>query len=719
MLCLVVSPLALAQISSSGTASAINTPIAQVTPWGYGQFQWTNNLPERQAPALPSSASNRMSNLAFGAGVLPGAELGVRLAVIGRWDCWAWSADCTGMHRDLSLSAKYQLPVQLPWGTRVALGLNDFGGAATSYRNAYGVASLPVGDWLFSAGYGSRPQSRGYGLLNGAFGSVVWQAGPELSFAVEHDSDALRVGAFWAKNVTDRLRVNAGLSQRVEAPSSQKRQAQQFSVGLQYSFQKVEKVSPHLSTNERDAAYWASGRAATSLDSSLAALNAGKPATSGTPHVGSLARGVAGSAPMPNITDTDAQRMLTHLEAQGFTGVDIGEAVDEPQHWVIKAETTRWRQNAGVGLGAAIGAWFSAGVNDASRLSVTTTYMGREVLTAQVSAGCVRQGLSAGDACAVTSDRVIGGAGRQVAMPASRALVHSQTMQRLHAEFELAPAFHYTFGTEYGVYDYALGLDLGWQVGVPGIDGLMWQGVYTHPGVRSSDFEPGHVFADREIATGVQSAHLTYLGSPMRNIWVQAHAGYMVANYYGVQVDGQWLSESRRWGIGATGATYQHKVLPSLKRRPHYAELSYAPVVGRWTLGMTAGEFLNGDRGYKLNTHHQFGDNSLNFFYRKTASPDGRLMPKTAFAGFQVNFPLGPNRAAKLGPVTLRGRDEFSLGLTSKVQERDNRLTYGYGVLTKPRHGLKDLVGSASTGFYPSSAVGLDAVQEGLRQTLP
>ena len=47
--------------------------------------------------------------------------------------------------------------------------------------------------------------------------------------------------------------------------------------------------------------------------------------------------------------------------------------------------------------------------------------------------------------------------------------------------------------------------------------------------------------------------------------------------------------------------------------------------------------------------------------------------------------------SANLGPVNLRFKEQWLLGLETKVGAKDNYITGGYGVLPILRHGLNDV----------------------------
>ena len=56
-----------------------------------------------------------------------------------------------------------------------------------------------------------------------------------------------------------------------------------------------------------------------------------------------------------------------------------------------------------------------------------------------------------------------------------------------------------------------------------------------------------------------------------------------------------------------------------------------------------------------------------------------------------MSFPLGNNAASDVAGLSLRGRDRWRVGLTTKVGDTDNYITQGYGLMIGPRHGMADI----------------------------
>ena len=127
-------------------------------------------------------------------------------------------------------------------------------------------------------------------------------------------------------------------------------------------------------------------------------------------------------------------------------------------------------------------------------------------------------------------------------------------------------------------------------------------------------------------------------------------------------------------------------------RSPALTSVSYSMEPAKWRLDLAAGRFYNLDRGWRLGSVHWFGDTSFTAYMKDSGfSGLSVSMPKRRFAGFEVSFPLGQARASSLAGVSVRGRDRWTVGLETKVLERDNYITRGYGLVPAPRHGLVDV----------------------------
>jgi hypothetical protein len=689
-----------AQLAPSGYTGALNTPTADVLDTGHAQMALTNNNPEKTRPH-PGVGGFGSLNLGFG--VLPGLELVGRLAFEGDLQCNMYLGDCRSSMRDLSVGGKYQLPLpfELPFKTRLAVGVTDVGGAATNFRQSYGVASSRIGFTDLSLGY-SRAASPD-ALMRGTFGSAVVHLRDDFQLVLEHDTRQARAGARYQLALTEqtRLLLSASTQRQAQGSEASSQQRTQFGVALNFALEKA----AQRSSQPPPSAMAAPGTQ--TLPPAAAALPQNSP-----PPTGGVS-GVGAVAPEPQLR---ADRLAAELRALGFTNIRVGlKALDtsstgESQAWWVIAEPLSWRKSQAQALGKVLGAWLKQPGHAADSLTLALSYL-QQPATAVFAArrDCLQAFGLGQDRCGASQALQVLSNTQLPGVEQVQWLVDGSNTDRLHPRLAFGPAMRYTVGTEYGLFDYALGLDTGWEI--PLAKGLVWQGYHTTPLSNSTDFEPGKIFANSQLRRQVQTSVLTYVAQPLPRLWVQGSAGKLTPIDSGVQLDAHWFSENGRLRVSGLAGRYprnEHYVF-----KPQLAQLRYSVLPGRWFVEATAGQFFLHDQGFKLASNHWFDDYRLSFYLRQSASPGGYRMPKTRFAGISVSIPFGPRESAQIGPLNLRTRDQWSLGLETKIGEDDNYLTGGYGLIPQLRHGLADV-----TDFDRAGPAGLWAQRQRIRAAM-
>lgn len=679
-------PWPTAALAAPGYTAAINTPTAQVLPWGGATLALGNSNPER-ARRLSSGS---FGSLNAGFGLLPGLELVGRLAFEGDLQCNLYDPACGGGQRDLSLSGKYQLPVELPLDTRLAVGFTDYGGAATNYRQVYGVATSTWGPLDLSLGYG-KPRSAS-ALLDGPFAAVALRIDERWSAALEHDSRAARLGLQWRQPLTRDLALQLGASRSLNEVARQ----QPWQMNAQLN--------------------WMLGQPA---GSPLALAPRIEPAPD-------LAVVRPPSTPvLQPLPGPDAETLAQLLSQAGFArvGVRVLPASEgRPALWRVQAESLRWRQSHLDALGAALQAWRQLLGDRPDELALTLTYQGQPVLGAHTSGACLQAWLAGdGAVCALPDAAEPLSLYRLADWPESlrERMVDSDGLAEARAglpawlpQWEIGPGLRTTVGTEYGLWDYSLALELGFEAGLA--PGLSLQGVASTPVSHSDDFEPRKVFAaQRHPEAGLDSLFLSYWRPLPYGLALQGALGQLNRHEDGGQLDASWMSADGRWRLAGLGGRYTSDLDQRL-REPRLASLRYSVAPGAWHLDATAGRFMNGDEGYRLTSSHWMGDVRFSVYYRNSQTPQAELMPARSFMGFEFSLPLGPRESGQFGPVAIRGRDRWGWGLESKVGEKDNYLTPGYGLIPRLRHGLTSDV----TDHDRSGAADLQAQLPRLRAML-
>ncbi len=691
-------PWPTAQLAPSGYTAAINSPTADVLPWGGAGLSLANGNPER-ARKQPAGSFGSVN---AGFGLLPGLELVGRLAYEGDLNCNVYLKSCAKGPRDLSVAAKYQLPIELPLDARLAVGFTDYGGATANYRSYYGVATSTWGPLDLSLGYG-KPKAA-TALLDGGFGSVVLRIDDHWAAALEHDSHEARLGLNYLRPLGRDLALRVGASRKLTDATGQ--QAWQMNAALNWVMGQVpEPFLPRQAAtvpqpypgSDATASPWSSA-------SSTVPVSAVMPASIDPAQALPLA---------PELAPLTAEGLAQALQASGFAQINVRHSpaqAGQPALWQVRAESRRWRQSQLDALSAALAVWLKpVGTGATDELLLTLTYQRESVLHAYTSASCLDGWLQGWTRCAGMAEAG-GEPGRalwlsrngewpaavQARLQSRRDVASPESVQQAFVDagpawlpqFELGPGLRTAVGTELGLFDYSLALELGTEVNLA--PGLFWQGVLSVPMLHSNDFKDGGAFAGyRPHDVGFDSSLLSYWRALPHGVAIQASAGYVDRSYRGGMLEGLWMTDDGRWRLGATAGRFEHE-LTAASQTPLLGSARWSLLPGAWQLEATAGRFLGGDQGYNLASKHWFGDTLVSLFYRDTQGDAGTLMAaQRQFVGFSISLPLGPKAVQQLGPVSVRGSDRFAWGLQTKVGDKDNALTSGYGEQPRARHGLR------------------------------
>jgi len=695
-------------LSPLGTRSAINTPVADALPWGDAAISLINSNPEIKNK---SPGAGEFGSLVWGFGLLPGLEGAARLAYVGDLRCSQFSSDCKNTMRDLSVSGKYQLPLALPLQTRLAAGFTDYGGAATNFRSRYLVVTSTIGAFDLSIGYSDRDKAQA--LQSGAFGSAVWQATTHWQAQLEYDTREARAGLAYALPLGASATMVATLSRKLSANSEQ--QASELGITLNFALDRKQTQSatvPYVAPDPLAPMTKASPKdGASSMDTASNPL-------------------VAQSDPVADRTPPPSD-LRTVLEQAGFAVVAIHNTpLPAPGKSLrtLTLEPIAWRKNRPDALGHALGAWLASDAQ-ATHLLLTLSYQAQPVLQVYATRECLtrfRQGedycegepalaLFTGDAFPPALTQLL------QALPSEAMLATSGPQAwrapTLAPQFEIGLGLRTAVGTEAGLVDYTTALELGGEITLA--KGLGLQGYGTVPLANSQEYAPGGVFQDRRFDRAVmQHTLLTYwqaLALPLPGFSAaQVAAGQVNQGDEGGQVDLLWLSPQGRWRAQWQGGAYESTIYVQ-KRRPLWGALRYSVIPGHWQVEVAAGQFYNLDQGWRLTSVHRLGAATLNLFFRETGRQNSEVLPIVRFAGFRINFPIGPERATDLGLFTLRGADNWNWGLETKVGETNNNITPGYGQTSTLRHGISVDVSDYDRGGVEDLWARRARVREGMR----
>jgi hypothetical protein len=679
LVCMAVSAQA-QQISAPGYVGAINTPIALSMAQGSVAVSVTNSTPELRR-VYPDVGSFGGINVGFG--LLPGLDAVGRLTYDGDLNCDTYSGNCPATTRDLSVGAKWQLPIEQFWPRsyffkpHLAVGVTDYGGAATHYRQKYAVATVEAGPFMVSAGKSVSEKSvfGGSGLMNGTFGSLILKLTDEVSLLAENDTKELRAGLSWTHKVSPSMDLTVAMSKKFTDKSVQ--QSAQATLGLSYYFGRGARAA----AAERFSIPQPMAAQASVMDGSSAQQDA-------APRVEiSPAQVLPQQEPTePTETAQDtAQRVADVFKAMGFSDIDVAKT---PLGWMVQAEPRLWRQDRMDALGAGLAAFVSSGLGSESTLVLALTYMGQRVGGVQTTDSCARRFIEGQDRCDGQAamefffdlDTVAQEQGAQW-------LVLDANNKRFMPQFEISPAASYTAGTEFGLVDYSVGVTGGWEV--PLAKGLQWQGFNAHLLSETDDFKnPNSYFRRVGLGEATRPATnlLIYQSPIVPRLWAQLAVGNLSYKTSGAQINTYWASRDgsyrATWIYGRWDNPYVR-----YQRQPNILSFGVRPFSPNWQITYSTGQFQGNDTGHRLASSHYFYDYAIQLYARKTG-PSNLLPNNNAYMGFSITFPLGPNKAAEVGPVTVRARDRWELGLETKILQPDNYIEPGYGSFPGIRHSL-------------------------------
>jgi len=153
-------------------------------------------------------------------------------------------------------------------------------------------------------------------------------------------------------------------------------------------------------------------------------------------------------------------------------------------------------------------------------------------------------------------------------------------------------------------------------------------------------------------------SHLSYFLSRASRHFLIAHLGLFFSDRYGAKLQYRYAPLASNWSMGISG---------SLTGFYFFSEgIMYKEPVGNWTglfdmeyrlpiqglvVKATAGQFLFGDRGYRVDLIRQYG--SLDFGLHISNTDFGNAV------GFQLAFPLFPGKLIRTKKIELRTTEEF------------------------------------------------------------
>ncbi|WP_167758710.1 YjbH domain-containing protein [Zemynaea arenosa] len=613
-------------LSTSGTSGGLNIPYGSVLPDGDVVIGLNN---DREAEF---TNRHRGQNYQMGIGLLPYVEVSGRLANYPRNE----NRDLGT--RDLSANIKFALPKLFRNQPDIALGRNDLGGGAPTFRSNYVVVSDEFGPLQVTIG-----RAHGASYLNGTFGGAalrLWDTG--VSALVERADRSTTAGLRFESAALRRfgnVRASVSVQRAFGAHGPDGRSFDRSAVALQLAIPFGSNARAIRQVRPEDEPVW-------TPPPRMAALASQQP---GAAQAAAAAATAGAATPVPQIV-IDHAALQAHLAAAGLERVRIGLHGTE---LVVEFENHRYNRNEADAVGVALGLAARAAPAEVSRIAVTVKKAGLAVYQVSVPAAAFAEFLRGGEPYEVRPELAFAyrPAGADVRWLSSAESAHGWSRIRID------PSLVKFVGTELGVFDYSLAANT--QLFVP-----LWRGAELTASVVSTVAESENVAhgflgyaQQRNGVKAVMASQAIWLGDQVLNI---VSGGRLQYGDLGLQNETTWFVPNRQDQVRLQVTRLQHKDYYGYRSIQHYGSLSYLYFYQPLDLTMELGysRYVGGDRGPTFQMSRWFGDVQAQVYLRKS-DIESRV-------GFSLAFPLTPRQGMMPGWTHLEGSSYFPFKVETK-----------------------------------------------------
>jgi hypothetical protein len=400
----------------------------------------------------------------------------------------------------------------------------------------------------------------------------------------------------------------------------------------------------------------------------------------------------SGNKDLTNLKPSD---LAEALKARGFYNAKIGARANGDL--VLELENTAYSWNildaAGVALGVVSSA-YSQESND-QKFELVLTTRGIKQLLVKGEAKCVGRWFSNGEVCnslAVQSlsQRSVAGTAFFLESPLQALAGLDESVNwssgsawSFRPEFIVSPTLVTTIGTEYGSFDGDMGANI--NAVIPLWSGATIENNRVRPiGVGTKNFEQGGFFYTSRLKPVTNRTLFHQLiNLPAINTQARFSTGTAYTIWDGRQIETSTQTDNGRHKLGLTEGTFKNDAL-SYNNERSYRLVNYRFANNDQQTSVTEitkGKFWAGDKGFSINQRFWHGDTTLNIYLRRTRMTESK--PLVSFAGIQFAIPFTPRENKSLEYLGVRGVSQWTYSLETKVLEKDNIITGGYGEVPK------------------------------------
>jgi hypothetical protein len=610
-------------------------------------------------PTMPGAPHFHGYNTQVGLGLTDGLELVGRLATNDlKCNMFKSGACPVGTFRDFSSSMKWSLPID--WlkknDAAFALGVTDFGGAATFFRSYYAVGTKNLGNFAISLGKAKGKADAA--VLDGNFGALTWRASDYITLSAQRVGEHSTAHAMLSAPILSDG-TSAWLTLNRRASDTPVMDKNWIGWGVSVPLDRVEKKEVAALINLGDASVHKANR-----------------------------------IPIKPLKAIEPTELSQEFKLKGFFNPKIAKKLDGTLY--VQVENTAYQHNildaSGVALGVIASAYTK--INDQQNFELVVTTRGIKQILLKGEAKCVGMWLSGGQVCpslsvSSMSQRAYGSGLFQesffetLGALDSSFLGSSGSAWAFRPEIIISPTLVNAIGTEYGSFDIDLGANI--NTVIPLWSGATIESNRVKPlGVGTQNFEARMPFyGSRLKAVTNRSLIHQLVNVPSMNTQARLSWGKAYTDWEGRQIETSTQSDNGRHKLGFTQGAFENTSVP-YNMEKHYKLTSYRYAHNDQQTSvteLTQGKFWGGDRGFSINQRFWHGDVNLNVYFRRTRMTE--LSPLVSFAGIQVSLPFTPRENKGGENLALRGVSQWVYSIETKVLEKDNRVTGGFGEVPK------------------------------------
>lgn len=626
-------------------------------------------------PTLPGISSPSGYNTLLGFGLTDELEIIGRLATNDqKCNMFDIGACPSNTIRDFSSSIKWSMP--MAWlkekNAAIAVGATDFGGAATYFRSYYVVGSKSIGDLEISLGRAQAKVSTS--MLNGSLASLSWHPTAWINLSVQKVGPNATAHATVQKQIfTNGLNAWLTFNHRITEEAIVQKNWVGWGVSLPLDQVNTKVISTQIVAPRK-----------TSETKELEKIN--------------------------------ISSLIKVLKDKGFYNVRLGHSLNNKL--IIELENTGYHWNILDAAGVALGVISSAYTTEAKEqnFDLILTTRGIKQLKVTGEALCVGRWLSKSEVCnKLIVQSLLQNAQNSLKMPRNLTQVFGEADEKVEwlsgedwnfrPEIILSPVMISAIGTEFGSFDVDIGANI--NAVLPLWSGATVENNRIEPlGVGTRQFEQGGAFfGSRLKSTTNRKLFHQILNLPILNTQTRLSFGTAYADWNGRQIETSTQSVTGRHKFGLMSGVFKNESIAKNNSK-NYDLLNYRFVNNDQQTAVseiTYGKFWSGDKGFSVNQRFWFGDTTLNAYFRRSRMAENQ--PLVSFVGLQLAMPLTPRENKSHEHVGIRGSNQWTYSLETRVLDKENIITRGFGEVPRVGDSLTTIFNRDrnSTRYYDTN----------------